>query len=133
MLVGPGHAAGLAFGSGYGTAQAALVRLAESLAEELRPEGVAVFALNPGLVPTELVQHLLDSPEGRRWLPRFTEAFAEGKEVGAEFVAEMAAWLLDRRPMSLTGRVVAAPITPEILETRLPRIESENLSRLRMR
>lgn len=133
LLVGPGHAGELAFGSAYGMAQAALARLAESLAVELYGEGVAVFALYPGLVPTALVRHLLDSPEGRRWLPRFTEAFAEGKEVGPDVAAEMAAWLLDRRPTELNGRVVAAPITPEILETRLSRIVSEDRNRLRLR
>lgn len=133
LLVGPGHAGGLAYGSGYGAAQAGLVRLAESLGGELRGEGVAVYALNPGLVPTALMEHVLDSPEGRRWLSRFNEAFAEGKEVGPEVAAEMSAWLLDRRPWELTGRVVAAPCTPEILETRLARIEAEDRNRLRLR
>jgi NAD(P)-dependent dehydrogenase (short-subunit alcohol dehydrogenase family) len=133
MLVGPGHNGEMAFGSGYGAAQAALVRLAESLGREFRDRGLPVYALNPGLVPTDMVRHLLDSSEGRRWLPGFTEAFAEGKEVGPEVVADMAAWLLDRRPMALSGRVVAAPISPTILETRLGRIEGEDLGRLRMR
>jgi NAD(P)-dependent dehydrogenase (short-subunit alcohol dehydrogenase family) len=133
VLVGPGHNGELAFGALYGAAQAALVRLAESLAVELGPEGVAVYALNPGLVPTALVDHLLDSPEGRRWLPRFTEAFAEGKEVGPEVAAEMAAWLLAERPSGLSGRAVAAPITPEVLRTRLARVVAEDLGRLRLR
>lgn len=133
LLVGPGYAGELAFGTAYGLSQAALVRLAESLAVELQDSDVAVFALYPGLVPTDLIRHLLDSPEGRQWLPRFNEAFAEGKEVGPEFVAEMATWLLDRRPKELSGRVVAAPLSPEILETRLARIVAEDLNRLRLR
>ena len=133
LIVGPGHNGELAFAAGYGAAQAALVRLAESLDRELGGEGIFCVALNPGLVPTELVRGLLDTQEGRRWLPRFTEAFAEGKEVGPEVAAEMAAWLVRRRPPELAGRVVAAPITPTILETRLARIEHEDLLRLRLR
>lgn len=133
LLVGPGHNSELAFASGYGAAQAALVRLAESLARELKADDVPVFALNPGLVPTPLVQHLLDSPEGRRWLPRFTEAFAEGKEVGPEVAAEMVAWLAARRPVALSGRVVAAPSSPTIYETRLARIQDDDLGILRLR
>jgi len=133
LLVGPGHNGELAFAAGYGAAQAALARLAESLDRELRAEGVFCVALNPGLVPTDLVRRLLDTPEGRRWLPRFTEAFAEGKEVGPEVAAEMAAWLVANRPPELAGRVVAAPITPTILETRLERVEHEDLLRLRLR
>jgi NAD(P)-dependent dehydrogenase (short-subunit alcohol dehydrogenase family) len=133
VLVGPGHATELAFASGYAMAQAGLVRLVECLDRELRPEGIAVYAVNPGLVPTSLILHILDSPEGRCWLPGFTEAFAEGKEVGPEIVAEMVTWLAETRPMELSGRVVPAPATPTILETRLGRIQGEDLLRLRLR
>jgi NAD(P)-dependent dehydrogenase (short-subunit alcohol dehydrogenase family) len=133
VLVGPGHATGLPFAAGYAAAQAGLVRMVECLEEELRPDRVAVYAVNPGLVPTALVLHLLDSPEGRRWLPSFTEAFAEGKEVGPEVVAEMVSWLAEERPIGLVGRVVPALVTPEILETRVARIEAENTWRLRLR
>lgn len=133
VLVGPGHNGELANASGYGAAQAGLVRLVESLGEEFRPLGLPIFALNPGLVPTPMMQHLLDGPEGRRWLPRFTEAFAEGKEVGPEVAAEMAAWLADRRPTELSGRVVPALVTPQILKLRLQRIKDEDLNRLRLR
>lgn len=133
VLVGPGHASELAFASGYGMAQAGLARLVECLDVELRPEGMAIYAVYPGIAPTDLVLRLLDSSDGRKWLPRFTEAFAEGKEVGPEVVAEMVAWLAEVRPNELRGRVVAAPATPTILETRLSRIEAEDLLRLRLR
>ena len=133
LLIGPGHNGDLAFAAGYGAAQAGLARLAESLAVEGRADRIAVYALNPGLVPTALTNHLLEDPEARRWLPRFTEAFAEGKEVGPEVVAEMAVWLAERRPSALNGRVVSALITPEILETRLDRIAVEGLNVLRLR
>ncbi len=89
--------------------------------------------MTPGLVPTGVVRGLIDSREGRRWLPRFNEAFAEGKEVDPSIAAEMVAWLIERRPTELNGRVVAAPATPAILETRLERIQSENLGVLRLR
>ena len=133
LLVGPGHNGELAYAAGYGAAQAALVRLVESLDAELRGEAIFCAAVNPGLVPTGLVRHLLDSPEGRRWLPRFNEAFAEGKEVGPEVAAEMVAWLASRRPPELGGRVVPAPMTPTILEDRLGRIGGEDLLKLRLR
>ena len=132
-LIGPGYAGELAFGSGYGSAQAGLARLVESLGVELARERIPIYAVNPGLVPTPMIAHLLDSPEGRRWLSRFTEAFAEGKEVGPEVAAEMVAWLVEERPTSLSGRVVPALLSPEILATRLDRIESDDLGKLRLR
>lgn len=133
LLVGPGHNGELAHGSGYGAAQAGLVRLAESWAQEFKSHKIAVYALNPGLVPTALTDHLTASTEGRRWLPRFTEGFGEGKEVGPEVAAEMAAWLCDRRPTELSGRVVAALATPEMLAMRLAGIVEGDLGRLRLR
>ncbi len=132
-LIGPGHAGELAFGSGYGSAQAGLARLVESLDVELRPDRIPTYAVNPGLVPTPTVAHLLESPEGRRWLSRFTEAFAEGKEVGPGPAAEMVAWLVEERPTALSGRVVAALLPPEVLASRLGRIEADDLGKLRLR
>jgi hypothetical protein len=79
------------------------------------------------------MDHILNSPAGRKWLPRFTEAFGEGKEVGPEAAAELVAWLVARCPAELGGRVIGALGVPEFLETRLARIESEDLGRLRLR
>src|SRR5262249_22525097 len=89
VLVGPGHQAALPFATGYGCAQAALVRLVESLGHELSAENLVIYAVNPGLVPTGVVRGLIDTREGRRWLPQFNEAFAEGKEVDPSIAAEM--------------------------------------------
>ena len=133
VLVGPGHEGPLPFATGYGCAQAALVRLVESLGQELRPEKVPVYAVNPGLVPTGVVRGLIDTHEGRRWLPQFNEAFAEGKEVDTSVAAEMVAWLIDRRPAELNGRVVAALLAPAILETRLHTIAAHDRNVLRLR
>ncbi len=133
VLVGPGSHTELAHGSGYAAGQAALVRLVECLAIELKPEQVPIFAVNPGIVPTALVHHLIDTPAGRRWLPRFNDAFAEGKEVRPEMTAELVQWLAEERPEALSGRVVSALLPPSLLATRLTRIEEEDMGKLRLR
>lgn len=133
MLVGPGHEGPLPFATGYACAQAGLTRLVESLAQELRPEEVPVYAVNPGLVPTGVVRGLIDTQEGRRWLPQFNEAFAEGKEVDASVAAEMVAWLIERRPAELNGRVVAAMLASAVLETRLHTIAAHERNVLRLK
>ena len=109
-----------------------MARLVESLGQELRAENVPVYAVNPGLVPTGVVRGLIDTREGRRWLPRFNEAFAEGKEVDPAVVAEMVAWLIGRRLAELNGRVVAALLAPEVLETRLDAIVAGDRNVLRL-
>jgi len=133
VLVGPGHEGPLPFAAGYGCAQAALVRMVESLGQELEAEQVPIYAVNPGLNPTGVIRGLIDTHEGRRWLPRFNEAFAEGKEVEPSVSAEMVEWLIRRRPAELNGRVVAAPLAPAVLETRLPTIAAHDRNVLRLR
>lgn len=132
ILIGPGFNGELANGSAYGATQAGLVRLVETLAKEFGPP-LPIYAVNPGLVPTSLTNHLLESDAGRKWLPRFTEAFGEGKETDSDAVAIMSTWLVENRPPELSGRVIAALGTPTILETRLSRIVAEDLGRLRLK
>jgi NAD(P)-dependent dehydrogenase (short-subunit alcohol dehydrogenase family) len=131
-LVGPGLNGPLAHGAGYAAAQAAVARLVECLAAEWAKAGIPIYAVNPGIVPTALMNGLLDSPEGRRWLPGFTEAFAEGKEVDAGYVARMVAWLVAQRPAELSGRVVPALLDPELLALRLGTIRGEDRHVLRL-
>nr|BFE65644.1 3-oxoacyl-[acyl-carrier-protein] reductase [Dactylosporangium thailandense] len=48
----------------YGAAKAALNSMTQSLARALAPRGIAVSAVAPGFVATDLVADLLASPEG---------------------------------------------------------------------
>jgi NAD(P)-dependent dehydrogenase (short-subunit alcohol dehydrogenase family) len=132
-LIGPGLNGELAFASGYAAAQAGLARLIESLDREWSRDPVCIYGVNPGLVPTAFLSALLDRPEGRRWLPRFTEAFAEGKEVSPDCAAEMVGWLAQARPAELSGRIVPALLSPSLLESRLSKIAAEGLNVLRLR
>jgi 3-oxoacyl-[acyl-carrier protein] reductase len=132
-LVGPGVNGILAHAAGYAAGQSAVARLVECLAAEWRSAGLPIYAVNPGLVPTALMQHLLDSPQGRRWLPGFTEAFAEGKEVDEGYAVRMVSWLVRERPLDLSGRVVPALLDPELLDLRRATLHDEDRLVLRLR
>src|SRR5258708_277930 len=58
------------YDSAYACSKAAVVRLTDSVAEEVRAQGVRVFALSPGSVDTELRAGAVDSPAGRKWLTK---------------------------------------------------------------
>lgn len=134
-LVGPGFNDAQPHGSAYFTAQAGLARLVECVHREARQNRQELFtaAVFPGIVMTELIRHLVDDPSARRLLPRFNEVFAEGKEVQPATVAEMVSWLVATRPAELSGRVLHALMTPELLEARLARIQDEDQGVLRLR
>ncbi|WP_432830232.1 SDR family NAD(P)-dependent oxidoreductase [Dactylosporangium sp. CA-092794] len=48
----------------YGAAKAGLNSMTQSLARALAPRGIAVTAVAPGFVATDMVRSLVDSPEG---------------------------------------------------------------------
>jgi NAD(P)-dependent dehydrogenase (short-subunit alcohol dehydrogenase family) len=64
-----GGAAMLPYFSAYVTSKTALIRFSECLAYELKPHGIAVFAMGPGTVSTAMSEHSLNSAEGRTWPP----------------------------------------------------------------
>lgn len=76
--------------SAYGAAKAALVNFTESIAAESAAEGIRVFALSPGHVRTALVQNILESDEGRRWLPQTRDSMPLEAEDSAKLVCRIA-------------------------------------------
>lgn len=105
-MIGGGTGSPFAYGSGYASSKAAVMRLTECLAEELREaaSGVAVFAMGPGLVRTTLTEYQVDSPEGQRWLPRIQDAFDAGRDVPPTRAAALAVALAGGRFDRLAGR-----------------------------
>jgi NAD(P)-dependent dehydrogenase (short-subunit alcohol dehydrogenase family) len=140
-FVGTGHHEGLGFGSAYAAGQAGLVRFIENLALEQKwparagasPTGqINFYALYSAVTPTGVMNHVLSTDAGRRWLHRFTEMFAEGKEVEPHVPAATAAWLASRRPAEISGRVVSGMLDPELIELRLGILSESDKGRLRM-
>lgn len=49
----------------YGASKAGLNSLSQSLAQELGPFGIYVYAIAPGFVETEMIHHLMNQEEGK--------------------------------------------------------------------
>ena len=103
-LIGGGTASAFPYGSGYGSSKAAIMRFTESLAEELSDEGIAVFALDPGLVRTGMTEYQLKSAEGRKWLPRIKELFEQGVDGPPERAARLVCALAGGEYDRFSGR-----------------------------
>jgi NAD(P)-dependent dehydrogenase (short-subunit alcohol dehydrogenase family) len=84
------------------------VRFAESLQIEVKELGITVYAISPGLVRTEMTQFQLDSPEGKRWLPRIKNSFDEGRDVPPTLAGDLCVFLAARGDARLGGRFIQA-------------------------
>lgn len=110
-IAGGGAASPLPRLAAYGASKAAVVRLTETLAEEVKPFNVQVNAIAPGLVDTRLLDDLLAA--GERGGEQFARArrLRETGEGGVppELPAALALWLASDKSRGLTGKLIAAP------------------------
>jgi len=100
--------------SSYAASKAAVVRLAETLAEELRPFHVDVNSIAPGALATRLVDEVLAAgPE--KVGAEFFEKNKQWKEKGAvplELGARLAVYLASAESDGITGKLISAQWDP---------------------
>lgn len=99
--------------SAYVASKAALIQFTGALNEELRPHGISVFAVQPGTVRTALAEELLQSEQGKRWLPWFGEIFAKGQDVTSEPAERLVLTLASGKADAFSGRLLNACDLPE--------------------
>lgn len=98
----------------YATSKAAVTRLAENLALELRPRGVRVNAVSPGFVATGIHDATLRAGRqlaGERYFAD-TERQLDAGGVPARRAAELTAFLLSEAAEGIAGRLISAPWDP---------------------
>ena len=108
---GGGAASPLPRMAAYGASKAAVVRLTETLAEELKPYDIAVNAIAAGLVDTRLLDPVLAAEErGGDQFARVRRLRDTGEGgVPAELPAALALWLASDASHGLTGKLISAP------------------------
>lgn len=122
----------VAYFSSYATSKAALVRFTETIAAEVKPHRISMFAVGPGTVRTPMAEHSLRSPDGQRWLPWFKRIFDEGLDVPAERSARLVLELASGRADSLSGRFISIRDDLDSLLRNAKQIEEQNLYSLRV-
>lgn len=120
--------------SAYVVSKAALIRLTENLAAEVRGQGIQVFAIQPGTVRTAMAKEALASEAGLRWMPWFREIFERGLDVPPDRAAQLVLLLASGRADALTGRFFAVEENVErLLVEQADRVLREDLNVLRLR
>ena len=100
----------LPFFSAYAASKAALVRLTETFAEELKEARVDVNAIAPGALNTRLLDEVLAAGPQREGQDFYRRSLQQKQEGGAplERGAELAVFLASPRSDGLSGRLISA-------------------------
>jgi 3-oxoacyl-[acyl-carrier protein] reductase len=108
-LSGGGASRGRPTFSAYASSKTGIVRLTETIAEELRPYNINVYALAPGGVYTEMTEELLHSAAlaARNDVAEAEKIKATGG-AAPERIGELAVFLASGAGRSLTGRFISA-------------------------
>jgi NAD(P)-dependent dehydrogenase (short-subunit alcohol dehydrogenase family) len=114
QLSGGGATSPLPFISAYAASKAGIVRFMETLAEEVKPDGIDVNSIAPGALNTRLLDEVLEAgPEkvGRSFYERALKQKSDG---GApiEKGAELAVFLASAASDGLTGKLISAMWDP---------------------
>lgn len=111
---GGGATAPISRFSAYGVSKAAVVRLTETMAQEVAEHGIRVNAIAPGAVDTRLQDAVLEAGERAGDLYDRVRALRESGSGGTpvEVPADLALFLASDRSLGLSGRLVSAPHDP---------------------
>ena len=106
--------------SAYSLGKTAQNQLAALVANEVKEQGVKVFALDPGSIMTEMADETMNSPDAQHWVPQMVEALHELK--GKQAPMQGIDWCTDRcvafasgRYDALSGRYIDRTDDPEEL------------------
>ncbi|HZP19652.1 MAG TPA: SDR family oxidoreductase [Bauldia sp.] len=96
--------------SAYAASKAAVVRFAETLAEECREFGIDVNSIAPGALNTRLLDEVLEAGPDRVGAAFFQRALKQKEEGGASpaLGAELAVFLGSAASDGITGRLISA-------------------------
>ena len=116
QLSGGGATKPLAGLSAYAASKAAVVRLSETLAEELREHHVDVNAIAPGPLNTRMLDEILLAGPGRVGDAYYQQALAQQRSGGASLrgAAELAVFLASAASDGITGKLLSAVWDPWI-------------------
>ena len=113
-LSGGGATAPRPYFSAYAASKAGVVRLADTLAEELKPYNIQINVVAPGLVDTRLQDEVLAAGS---YAGGLFDKIRQARETGTgavspDIAASLAVFLASPASGKLTGKLIAAPYDP---------------------
>ena len=118
--------------SAYAVSKCGLTRFTDHLAAETSGYGIRVFAISPGANRTAMMQYLIDSPEGQKWLPGFEMVYESVPEDRPQKACELVLRLASGEADELSGCYFTLADDLQELLRRADEIKRENLYVLTM-
>ncbi len=118
--------AGMPNVSAYDCSKVAVTRFTDTLAQETKEFGISVFAISVGPTHTEMMDYMIDSEVGRKWLPDLSK-WLEGKWQPAELAGTLAVALASGKYDALTSRWVSPEDDLDNMLKRIGEIQNDNL------
>jgi 3-oxoacyl-[acyl-carrier protein] reductase len=114
QLSGGGATSPLPRLSAYAASKAAVVRFAETLAEEVRGTGIDVNAIAPGALNTRLLDEVLEAGPDRVGESFYARALEQQSAGGTplDLPARLALFLASPASDGITGKLISAPWDP---------------------
>jgi NAD(P)-dependent dehydrogenase (short-subunit alcohol dehydrogenase family) len=117
--------------TGYSVTKAGLIRLCETLAIELEDHDVQCFVIHPGVVHTGMSDSVLDSPDGRKWLPKYDQALERGR-TPVEWASDLCNFLVSGQANGLSGCFINVNDDWRKMANRAGEIQQGDLYKLRL-
>jgi len=95
--------------SAYGVSKAALVKLTETVAEEVRAFNIQVNAIAPGAVNTRMLEEVLDAGSAAGEEQESARARKIKGGFSPDLAAQLSVFLASEASGSLTGKLISAP------------------------
>lgn len=114
QLSGGGATNPLPYLSAYAASKAAVVRFAETLAEEVRAYHIDVNAIAPGALNTRLLDEILEAGPEKVGTEFYNRALKQKRDGGVSFErgAELAVFLASSASDGITGKLISAVWDP---------------------
>ena len=96
--------------SAYATSKAAVVRLTETLAEELKEYNIQVNAISPGAVNTRMLDQVLEAGPEAAGVEFYKKAKKQKEERGdsPQLAADLILFLCSEKSYNLSGKIISA-------------------------
>ena len=117
---------GMANVSAYDCSKVAVTRFTDTLAGEVKEHGISVFAMTVGPTHTEMMDYMIESEVGRKWLPDLADMLKDNWQP-VELAGTLAVALASGRYDALTGRWVSPEDDLDEMLKRIEEIQNDSL------